>query len=264
MQARAGAIDELCEAITSEKTNGAPPFVVEGDRAYARYPGFRDPRIGVSDRVYELVGEAVTGRLAQGTELLASAWEQQGEALTYTASVRVPVVGDVDSAVLRLVKGAMPKSADKPGGRRLKPGHALPPVVGAMTVEPAEDGAASVLHARIPLDQVTAKRGVRVYLDVAGSTYEIPVRGTGLPMPLARLWGREGDPYRASALVNGKGRVVVDTAQLHPPKRALVVRAVAAPARKLKSVAVRLRSVGVRKLKSAGFRKPQSRSKRKK
>ncbi|MFF4654776.1 glycosyltransferase family 2 protein [Streptomyces sp. NPDC001381] len=235
--AHAGAVDELAEAISSEQEHGAPPFVVEGERAYARYPGFRDHRIGVPDRVYELVGEAVPGRLAKGTELLASGWEQQGEALAYTASVRVPVLGDVQGAgaALRLVKGAMPKSADKPGARRLQPGHELAPVVGEMRVEPAADGAASVLHARVPLELVTGKRGVRVYLDVAGSTYEIPVRGKGLPMPLARRWGRDDDPYRASALVNPKGRVVVDTAQMYPPKRTVVRRALGGLVRKLKS-----------------------------
>ncbi|MFF4583919.1 glycosyltransferase family 2 protein [Streptomyces sp. NPDC001388] len=235
--AHAGAVDELAEAISSEQEHGAPPFVVEGERAYARYPGFRDPRIGVPDRVYELVGEAVPGRLAKGTELLASGWEQQGEALAYTASVRVPVLGDVQGAgaALRLVKGAMPKSADKPGARRLQPGHELAPVVGEMRVEPAADGAASVLHARVPLELVTGKRGVRVYLDVAGWTYEIPVRGKGLPMPLARRWGRDDDPYRASALVNPKGRVVVDTAQMYPPKRTVVRRALGGLVRKLKS-----------------------------
>ncbi|WP_242432919.1 glycosyltransferase family 2 protein, partial [Streptomyces sp. Root264] len=124
--AHAGAIDELAEAISSEKKRGATPFVLEGTRAFARYPGFRDPRIGLADRVYEVLGESVPAPLAEGTELLASAWEQQGDALTYTASVRVPVVGDVDGAVLRLVKGAMPKSADKAGARRLKPDHAVP------------------------------------------------------------------------------------------------------------------------------------------
>ncbi|WP_416979039.1 glycosyltransferase family 2 protein [Streptomyces sp. T028] len=234
--AQAVAIDELAEAISSEKEHGAPPFVVEGERAYARYPGFRDPRIGVSDRVYELVGEAVPGRLAKGTVLLSSAWEQEGEKLAYTASVRVPVLGDVDSAALRLVKGAMPKSADKPGARRLKPERELAPVVGEMRVEPAENGtAATVLHARVPLEPVTGKWGVRVYVDVAGSTYEIPVRGKGLPMPLARKWGRDDDPYRASALVNPKGRVVVDTAQMYPPKRTVVRRALGGLVRKLKS-----------------------------
>ena len=42
----------------------------------------------------------------------------------------------------------------------------------------------------------------------------------------------------------------------------LVLRALAAPVRKLKSLAVRVRAVGVRKLKSAGFKKPTG-SKRK-
>ncbi|MEH0443995.1 MULTISPECIES: glycosyltransferase family 2 protein [unclassified Streptomyces] len=233
--AHAGAIDELAEAISSEKKRGATPFVLEGTRAFARYPGFRDPRIGLADRVYEVLGESVPAPLAEGTELLASAWEQQGDALTYTASVRVPVVGDVDGAVLRLVKGAMPKSADKAGARRLKPDHAVPAATGGTTVEPTEDGAGTTLHARFPLELVTAGRGVRVYLDVAGFTYEIPVRGEGLPMPLARLWGPEADPYRASALVNPKGRVVVDTAQLHPPKRTVIRRALGGAVRKLKS-----------------------------
>ncbi|MEU5279684.1 glycosyltransferase [Streptomyces asoensis] len=260
--ARAGAIDELAEAISAEKEHGAPPFVLEDGRAYARYPGFRDPRTGLADRVYELVGESVPGRLAQGTRLLASAWEQQDEALTYTLSVRVPVLGEVGGSSVRLATKAMPKSADKPGARRMKADQALPPAVGEVTAEPSGDGAATVLHARVPLEYVTAKRGVRVYLDVAGSTYEIPVRGKDLPMPLARRWGREGDPYRASAVVNDKGRVVIDTARMYPPKGALLLRALKAPARKLKSLAVRARAAGVRKLKSAGLKKPTG-SKRK-
>ncbi|MEV5472900.1 glycosyltransferase [Streptomyces sp. NPDC052207] len=237
--ARAGAVDELCEAITSEKEDGAPPFVVEGDRAYARYPGFRNPLIGVPDRVYELVGEAVPGRLAKGTELLASVWEQQGEGLIYTASVRVPVLGDVDGASLRLAQGAMPKSADKPGARKLPADHSLPEATGRCTTEPAEDGGATVLHARLPLERRTGKLGVRVYLDVAGSTYEIPVRGKDKPMPLSRRWGHAEDPYRAAALVNDKGRVVISTARMFPPKQSLASRAKAALARRLKS-----RSVG--------------------
>ncbi|MFH8799560.1 glycosyltransferase family 2 protein [Streptomyces sp. NPDC017936] len=262
--AHAGAVDELAEAISSEREHGAPPFVAEGELAYARYPGFRDPRIGLPDRTYRLLGESVPGRLAAGTVLLASGWEQQDESLAYTASVRVPVVGDTGTArpVLRLAKGAMPKSADKPGARRLKAGHPLPPVVGEMRVEPAQDGAASVLHARVPLDHVTAKRGVRVYVDLGGRTYEIPVRGEGLPMPLARLWGPAGDPYRASAVVNDKGRVVIDTAQLYPSKRTLVRQAFERLLRKLKSGAGRLKRAGAKKLKPNGAKKPAG-SKRK-
>ncbi|MFE4549966.1 glycosyltransferase family 2 protein [Streptomyces sp. NPDC056785] len=233
--ARAGAVDELSEAITSEKANGAPPFVVEGERAYARYPGFRDPRFGLSDRCYELVREAVPGRLAQGTELLASTWEQEGEGITYAATLRLPVLGDVDGAVLRLAQGAMPVSADKANARKLPKSRELPSPVGVFTTEPGEDGASTVLHARVPLDRSPAKLGARVYLDVAGSTYEIPVRGVDKPMPLARRWGAYETPYFARVTVNAKGRVVITTGPLRRPKPPLVSRAKSVLARRLKS-----------------------------
>jgi poly(ribitol-phosphate) beta-N-acetylglucosaminyltransferase len=54
-------------------------------------------------------------------------------------------------------------------------------------------------------------------VDVAGGTYEIPVRGTDKPMPLARRW-RSGTPYRVAARVNAKGRMVVLTGLLFPPE----------------------------------------------
>lgn len=245
--ARAGAIDELCEAITSEKADGAPPFVVEGDRAYARYQGFRDPRLDLPDRCFELVGEAVPGRLAKGTELLASAWEQEEDRISYAASVRVPVLGDVDGTTLRLVNGAMPATADKPGARKLPAGHTVAAAVGEFTAERAPDGAATVLHARVPLERREAKLGVRVYLDVAGSTYEIPLRGKGKPMPLARRWGAHEDPYRASALVNDKGRVVIATARMFPPKGSLTSRAKATLVRGLRLRAADPKANGAKK-----------------
>ncbi|MEU5114873.1 glycosyltransferase [Streptomyces longwoodensis] len=232
--AQAGAVDELTEAITAERDGRTPPLLLEADGAHVRWPGFRDPRLGLPDRTFAVLGESVAAHLAQGTDLLASAWVQPGDDLLYTASVRVPVVGDVRGATLRLVQGAMPKSADKPGARRVPAGRELPAPVGEITAEPAEDGTATVLRARVPLERRTVKLGVRVYLDVAGSTYEIPVRGTGKPMPLARRWGREEDPYRASALVNDKGRVVVHTARMHPPRHTLAFEALRGFAGKLK------------------------------
>ncbi|MFF5756116.1 glycosyltransferase family 2 protein [Streptomyces longwoodensis] len=234
--AQAGAVDELTEAITAERDGRTPPLLLEADGAgaHVRWPGFRDPRLGLPDRTFAVLGESVAAHLAQGTDLLASAWEQPGDDLLYTASVRVPVVGDVRGATLRLVQGAMPKSADKPGARRVPAGRELPAPAGEITAEPAEDGTATVLRARVPLERRTVKLGVRVYLDVAGSTYEIPVRGTGKPMPLARRWGREEDPYRASVLVNDKGRVVVHTARMHPPRHTLAFEALRGFAGKLK------------------------------
>ncbi|MER6769044.1 glycosyltransferase family A protein [Streptomyces bacillaris] len=220
--ARRGAVEELTRAIADEAEHGAPPFLLEGDRAFAPYPGFRDAAIGLDDRWYE-VREPVAGRLAAGTELESAAWEQEGDGLALVLKVRIGITGDTASAFVALARGALPKSADKPGARRLPEKAVRPEAVGEFTREPAADGTGTLLTARIPVDRVRAERGVRVYVDVAGTTYEIPVRTGGLPLPLARRWGRT-TPYRASANRNPKGRLVITTALLWEPPPRMGVR----------------------------------------
>ncbi|MFD3442862.1 MULTISPECIES: glycosyltransferase family 2 protein [unclassified Streptomyces] len=214
--AQRGMVDELAAAIEAEE-NGAPiPFHLEGDRAFAAYTGFRDPAVGIPDRIYEVLGESVPAMLAAGTELVSAEWEQSGDDLFLSVAVRTALTGDTESAVVRLVQGAMPKSADKAGGRRLPAGQELPPPVGEFSQEVSADGAGTVLRARIPVAARTATLGVRVHVDIAGWTYEIPVRAQDKPMPLARRW-RSGTPYRVAARVNAKGRMVVVTGLLFPP-----------------------------------------------
>lgn len=213
--AQRGAVAELVKAIGDEAEHGAPPFLLEAGRAFAAYPGLRDPALQLPDRGYELVGEAVPGRLANGTRLISANWDQNGDSLSLVVVVRIGLSGQTDSAVLRLARTAMPKSADKAAARKLPSGERLPDPVGEFTRVAESDGG-TVLTARIPLPAVKAKGGVRVYVDVAGSTYEIPVRTRGLPMPLARRWG-DAVPYRASANVNPKGRLVITTAPLWEP-----------------------------------------------
>ncbi|MYR39246.1 glycosyltransferase [Streptomyces sp. SID4944] len=220
--ARRGAVEELTRAIADEAEHGAPPFLLEGDRAFAPYPGFRDAAVGLDDRWYE-VREPVAGRLAAGTELESAAWEQEGDGLALALKVRIGITGDTASAFVALARGALPKSADKPGARRLPEKAVRPEAVGEFTREPADDGTGTLLTARIPVDRVRAERGVRVYVDVAGTTYEIPVRTGGLPLPLARRWGRT-TPYRASANRNPKGRLVITTALLWEPAPPVGVR----------------------------------------
>ncbi|MGC5361569.1 glycosyltransferase family 2 protein [Streptomyces sp. DT24] len=223
--ARLGAVDQLVRAISEESAQGVPPFSLEGGRAFACYPGFRDETLGLPDRAYELIGESASGTLAAGTELVALEWVQTDESLLLDLSVRVRVVGDIESLVVRLVPGAMPKGADKPGGRRLSAGHELPPVEvrGEFSRKPSDDGLGTVLRGRIPVAAVKSKRGVRVYADVAGSTYEIPVKTGGRPLPLARRW-QQAVPYRVSANANPKGRLVITTAPLWETKSGVGTR----------------------------------------
>ncbi|MFD4027703.1 glycosyltransferase family 2 protein [Streptomyces sp. NPDC058576] len=211
--ARQGAVEALSRAIADETRQGAPPFLLEGDRAFAAYPGFRDPATGLDDRYYEVLGETVAGRLAAGTAFESADWEQHGEDLGLIVRLRIAVTGDTSSVAVALAQGAMPQSADRPGARRLPPGGPGPPSLGDVVVKPAEDGPGTVVLARLPVPAVRAKKGVRVYLDVAGRTYEIPVRTEGRPMPLARRWG-EAEPHRVAAWPNSKGRLVITTAPL--------------------------------------------------
>ncbi|MEV8564716.1 glycosyltransferase family 2 protein [Streptomyces sp. NPDC051322] len=221
--AQRGALDELCRAIKEEAEYGAPPFYLEEGRAFARYPGFRDGESGLPDRCFEVLGEVVAGRLAAGTELVSSDWQQDGEKLWLDLAIRIGVVGDTASAVVRLAHGAMPDSADKARARKLPTTYQAPPAPGEFQRETAPDGRGTILRARIPIERTTAKSGVRAYVDIAGATYEIPVRGKDLPMPLARRWGTES-PYKVAAHVNSKGRMVVNTEPLFPPKVSLGTR----------------------------------------
>jgi glycosyltransferase involved in cell wall biosynthesis len=214
--ARRGAVDLLVQAIEDEAAHGSPPLLLEDGRAYVRYPGFRDPAVGLPDRAYEVIGEAVPGRLAEGASLVSAEWDQNGDDMAVDLTVRLGLAGETGSAVVRLATKAMPKSADKPGARRLPAGHELPAPVGEFTRKPAEDGEGTLLTARIPVTPRSAKLGVRVYADVAGSTYEVPVPVRGRPLPLARRW-RERIPYRISANANPKGRLVITTAPLWEP-----------------------------------------------
>ncbi|MCS0638105.1 glycosyltransferase [Streptomyces sp. LP05-1] len=217
--AQRGAIGELVRAIRDEAEQGAPPFLLEDGRAYARYPGFRDG-LGLPDRVFEVTAAGVPAALASGTSLVSAGWEQDGDAMAVAVEVRLPVGGETDSAVVRLADRAMPRSADKPGARRLPAGQELPPPVGEFTRKPTEDGTATLLSARIPVEARGVRRGVRVYVDVAGAVYEIPVPVRGRPLPLARRW-RERVPYRISANTNAKGRLVITTAPLWAPATGL-------------------------------------------
>ncbi|MFC5804406.1 glycosyltransferase [Streptomyces formicae] len=214
--AQRGAVAELVRAISDEAAHGAPPLLIEDGRAYVRYPGFRDPALGLPDRVFEVIGESVPKQLADGTGLVSAEWEQSGQELALVVAVRVPLVGDTDGAVIRLAPRAMPKSADKPGARRLPVGTELPAPAGELSRTVTPDGTATVLTARIPVRPERARLGVRAYLDVAGSTYEVPVKTLGLPLPLARRW-REKVPYRVSANANTKGRLVITTAPIWEP-----------------------------------------------
>ncbi|GAA3371526.1 hypothetical protein GCM10020367_22550 [Streptomyces sannanensis] len=209
---RAGALEELRETIRSEAEFGAPPLVLEDGRAYVSYPGFRDGP-GLPDRLYEVL-EPEPRMVADNVRFVSASWEQEADEITFVLAVKVGVSGGTGSPVVRLMEGQLPKSTLSPGGRRLSDGHELPSLVGEFKAAPDDEGV--LLHARIPVERRKAKLAVRVYVDVAGSTYEIPLKTRGLPLPLARRW-RHDHPHRVSANANHRGQLIVTTAPLWEP-----------------------------------------------
>ena len=113
---QAGAIDELAEAISSESRARAPPFVLEGGRAFARYAGFRDPRLGLADRVLRAARgvrsrPARRGHRAAGLGLGAA---RRGACATGRCPSGCRCSATSGAAWSGCATKAMPKSADKP------------------------------------------------------------------------------------------------------------------------------------------------------
>ncbi|WP_203708557.1 glycosyltransferase family 2 protein [Asanoa iriomotensis] len=87
---RDGSLDDLLAVIRQDAEVGVPPTVVEGDRSYAAYPGFRSPG-GPPDACFEVTGVPDWSAKLDATAL---AWEndERGERVL-TVTARSPHAG---------------------------------------------------------------------------------------------------------------------------------------------------------------------------
>lgn len=215
--AQHGAVDRLCSSLEAEAARGAPAVLVSGGRAYLPHPGFRTQGSPLPDRCYEVLGENLAARLAEGTRAEAVEWTTDAAGNpALDVSVRLPVTGEPPAARLRVAHKAMPQKTDRHGARRYR-AKSLAEVLGDQVVESrvTTDGEGTVVRAVLPAPQAAAKHGVRVCVEIAGSTYEIPVPGDTAPRRVIRLW-RGSVPHRVRASANGKGRLVVETTAFRP------------------------------------------------
>ena len=202
----------LAELIAMDEAGAYPTTVLEGDRAYARYPGFRDGRSSPPDDVFQLLGPAV-GRIAAGTRLLSVEWDPGDDAVRLRLRVQVPVVGDTDSLVARLMPDVLPSTVERKHARVLSEDERLPPAPGTFSRTIADDGEATLLDACIPIDPPPAGQArqdleARVAVDVAGSIYEVAIRAKGVRLPRGRRVPGEA-AFRAEVAVGHAGRLHV-------------------------------------------------------
>lgn len=193
----------------------APRFLLEDDRLYVRYPGFRDPDLGLPDSWYEATEERVVGRFARGTSTESIVLEDEGEPALEVAC-RVPLAGlDAATAAPARIgarkatkKGSAPKRSCEP----VEDGEPFPGLVFASSAELAEDGRSTVVRARLPLaslcgDAEKARWSPRLYADFVGKRYDLPLDPGGHEFSAkVRVAGRS---WRLATVADSRGRLVV-------------------------------------------------------
>jgi hypothetical protein len=218
--AQRGALDTLHAVIRDEAAGIIPPIVADGERAYSRHPGFGEKQPAIPDDFYRVTTD-VTKRIAEGVETLSAGWGRDadgGPALTLIARAALVGPSALDPAAVRIVVVPV-QGRNVPGPRRRREDQPVSEPLAQVTLEASEDGAGTDIRARIPAESLvmawlsrTPRLSVRLDVDVAGTTYEIPVAAGGV-VPASRHWYR-GRPYRVSLIEDKNGRLVIAVAPL--------------------------------------------------
>ncbi|MFI6498196.1 glycosyltransferase family 2 protein [Nonomuraea typhae] len=187
-----GDRETLCRSLREEADGVQPPILVRGQSAYSQGDGFGD----LPDDCFELTGN-LAGRLAAGVEISSIGWQRArlhlaGQLCLTGAEAKVTMDVVPAGTARALRQGRRLKADDGAAGRA--PGQ----VAGDFRFDVE---ARSLLRKRAP------RYSVRLYTDVAGSTYELPVPLSQAPEPV-RTWYR-GRPYRIRARANEHGHLTI-------------------------------------------------------
>ena len=87
---RDGGLDDLLAVIRQDAETGVPPTVVEGDRRYAKYPGFRDPERHLPDSCFDVTTAPDWAAKLDATALAWETDDRGDRVLTITAYTPVP------------------------------------------------------------------------------------------------------------------------------------------------------------------------------
>lgn len=189
-----GTVDDLAELIRYDTERDDPPVVVDGDRWYAAYPGFRDPARGWPDAWFDITDVAVNW-LAK-LEATAVTWGRN------TAGRRSVTV-TARSAVPELTRHCTEPVV-------LRAGEVL-----GTPLEPPAGGGDVTVRVRFDLDELVAAgpegalHSVRAHVKAFGTEGAAPVRAHRLETANRLVHRRGTRVYVVNVTKNHNGRLVI-------------------------------------------------------
>jgi poly(ribitol-phosphate) beta-N-acetylglucosaminyltransferase len=199
--AQYGDLDDLLAVIRQDAERGVPPTVVEGDRWYAAYPGFREARLSLPDSWFDITDVAADWIARLDTVSVArESWDDGARGLTVTAHSARPDLVGLSSTPIQLCAGEVPGT----------------------TVATTQDAGGTTIRARFRVDRLLADvapggevRTVQAHVRAFGANGAAPLRG---PRGSAkRLIGRQGIRFHVvTVTTNHKGHLVIAVAPVTP------------------------------------------------
>lgn len=213
--AKGGSLPDLVALIRQDAEEGVPPAVVDGDRWYAGYPGFRDPRLGFPDEWFDITAAAPDwiARL----DVVSVKWATTGggaRSLVVTAHSPRSDLAALCSGPVRMVAGTPPGS--------MVTGTPLP-VEQDPTGAGTGAGPGTLVRARFStedlLDRVAPggeNRLVTSEVTALGRPGAAPVRAPRRPVVQRLICRRGARFYVLTPTTNHKGELVIAIAPFTP------------------------------------------------
>jgi glycosyltransferase involved in cell wall biosynthesis len=216
--AQAGDLDLLLDVVRKQAEPTLPPLVLEGDRAYVRYPGFREAN-SVDERNYEILAQSANGWLKSCLHLVSVGTGRQKGSGEIPAVLRVALEGLTTTDASGLQVSAVRRRM--PADRRSEASDAGF-VVSTPALESIDDGLTAVARFAIPLSDLLARGAGRwtftLGLNVAGTHYEVPLPADS---QLARMYGwHRGRVFEVSSGATKKGALQL---RVHPVARRVAI-----------------------------------------
>jgi len=202
VMAQHGELDDLLAVIRQDAEQGIPPAVVDGDRWYAAYPGFRDARLALPDSWFEITD--VAAEWIARLDAVSVAWESGGDgrrAIVVVARSPRPDLSELCAGPVRMTLGEVPGNV--------------------LAITP--DNSGTTVHTQFSVDMVMADiapggefRPVRTHVSALGTTGTASMRAPRRLSAPRRIYRRGARFYLITPTTSHRGQLVISAVPVTP------------------------------------------------